>query len=154
MSMIEPWHWFVFGIILILLELVITTFALLWFGIAALTVSLFYWLLPNLSTATQVFMWAILASLCTFLWFKYIKPKPKQQLVHTKAQQIMIGQVGMVTQNQVNTQLNIRFPMPILGSDEWPAVCTDEVLIGDRVQVVEITDQILVVKKHITHSYS
>lgn len=153
MSGLEPWYWFVFGIVLILLELIITTFALLWFGIAALIVSLLYWLYPELSTAVQIFMWAILASLCTFLWFKYIKPKSKQQLNRPDAQQIMVGQIGMVTQNQVNQHITLRFPMPILGSDEWPALCVEHVVIGDKVQVTDIKDHLLMVKKQITSTH-
>lgn len=33
---VEPWHWFVLGILLILSELIIPAFAALWFGIQPL----------------------------------------------------------------------------------------------------------------------
>ena len=35
---VEPWHWFVLGILLILSELILPAFAALWFGIAAVMV--------------------------------------------------------------------------------------------------------------------
>lgn len=35
---VEPWHWFVLGILLILSELILPAFAALWFGIAAIMV--------------------------------------------------------------------------------------------------------------------
>lgn len=88
-----------------------------------------------------------------FLWFKYIKQKSKHQL-NRDAQQIMVGQIGMVTQNQVNQHITLRFPMPILGSDEWPALCVEHVVIGDKVQqVTDIKDHLLIVKKQITSTH-
>ncbi|MBF7684375.1 NfeD family protein [Acinetobacter sp. B10A] len=148
MSVLEPWYWFVFGILLILSELLVSTFALLWFGVAALIVSVIYWLYPALTTAMQIFVWAILAIACTIFWFKYIKPKSQLKLTHPHAQHTMIGQVGMVIQNQVNHHIRIRFPMPLLGSDEWSAVCEDHVVIGDKIHVIHIKNHELIVQKH------
>ncbi|MGM7311927.1 NfeD family protein, partial [Acinetobacter baumannii] len=40
---VEPWHWFVLGILLILSELILPAFAALWCGIAAIMVCFLYW---------------------------------------------------------------------------------------------------------------
>ena len=39
---LEPWHWVVLGVALMLIELVVPTFAAIWFGIAAIMVSILY----------------------------------------------------------------------------------------------------------------
>ena len=51
---VEPWHWFVLGILLILSELILPAFAALWFGIAAIMVCFLYWLFPDISLTTQI----------------------------------------------------------------------------------------------------
>ena len=58
--LIEPWHWFVLGVLLILSELILPAFAALWFGVAAIVVGLLYWLFPGLGLALQVVLWIVL----------------------------------------------------------------------------------------------
>ena len=50
---IQPWHWFCIGY-LILSELILPAFAALWFGIAAIMVCFLYWLFPDISLTTQI----------------------------------------------------------------------------------------------------
>ena len=47
------WIWLVFGVALILLELVLPTFFILWFGIGAVLVSLVALLAPSLQLDMQ-----------------------------------------------------------------------------------------------------
>ncbi|MFB0983441.1 MAG: NfeD family protein, partial [Acinetobacter towneri] len=62
---LEPWHWFVLGVLLMLSELVLPAFAALWFGIGAVMVGILYWMFPMMGTTTQLVMWIILSVLCT-----------------------------------------------------------------------------------------
>ena len=71
---LEPWHWFVLGILLILSELILPAFAAIWFGIAAVVVSILYWLFPSMSFTIQIVCWIVLSIGCTVVWFKLIKP--------------------------------------------------------------------------------
>jgi len=41
----------------------------------------------------------------------------------------------------------LRFSVPILGADEWPFICSDEVASGDRVRVSDISGNDLIVIK-------
>ncbi len=43
---IQPWHWLVFGVVLMIGEMFVPTFALLWFGAAALVVALLTFIVP------------------------------------------------------------------------------------------------------------
>ncbi|MCO8041532.1 NfeD family protein [Acinetobacter bohemicus] len=149
---LEPWHWFVLGILLILSELLLPAFAALWFGIGALMVGILYWMFPMMGLTTQLLTWIVLSVLCTLLWFKFIKPLSTDKTKAGLSREATIGQIGMVIQtNMEHGQIRVRFPMPVLGSDEWNCRALDKVQVGDRVRVVEILGNDLVVQPHSTH---
>ena len=145
----EPWHWFVLGVLLILSELVLPAFAALWFGIAAIMVGILFWLFPMMGMTTQMVTWIILSILCTLLWFKFIKPLSTDKTKAGLSRESTIGQIGMVIQIQLeHDQIIVRFPMPVLGADEWNCRSLEPVQVGDRVRVVDILGNDLVVKLH------
>ncbi|TCB52652.1 NfeD family protein [Acinetobacter sp. ANC 4779] len=149
----EPWHWFVLGVLLILSELVLPAFAALWFGIAAIMVGVLFWLFPMMGFTTQLVTWIILSVLCTLLWFKFIKPLSTDKTKAGLSREATIGQVGMVIQIHMEHDLiTVRFPMPVLGSDEWNCRSLEPVRVGDRVRVVDILGNDLVVKPHNSHN--
>ena len=149
----EPWHWFVLGVLLILSELVLPAFAALWFGIAAIMVGVLLWLFPMMGFTTQLVTWIILSVLCTLLWFKFIKPLSTDKTKAGLSREATIGQVGMVIQIHMEHDLiTVRFPMPVLGSDEWNCRSLEPVQVGDRVRVIDILGNDLVVKPHHSHN--
>ena len=146
---LEPWHWFVLGVLLILSELLLPAFAALWFGIGAIMVGVLYFLFPMMGTTTQFVTWIILSVLCTIAWFKFIKPLSTDRTKAGLPREATIGQVGMVIQtNLEHEQIKVRFPMPVLGSDEWNCRSLSAVQVGDRVRVVDILGNDLVVQLH------
>ncbi len=146
---LEPWHWFVLGVLLMLSELMLPAFAALWFGIGAIMVGVLYWMFPMMGFTTQIITWIILSVLCTLLWFKFIKPLSTDKTKAGLSREATIGQVGMVIQIHLQHDLiTVRFPMPVLGSDEWNCRSLSPVKVGDRVRVVEISGNDLVVKPH------
>ncbi|HAV3538842.1 NfeD family protein [Acinetobacter baumannii] len=148
---VEPWHWFVLGILLILSELILPAFAALWFGIAAIMVCFLYWLFPDISLTTQIVLWIVLSVLCTLLWFKFIKPLSIDKTKAGLPREATIGQIGMVIQTGLtHDQIIVRFPMPILGADEWNCRSTTSVKVGDRVRVIDISGNDLIVQPHST----
>ena len=149
---LEPWHWFVLGILLILSELLLPAFAALWFGIGAIMVGVLYWMFPMMGLTTQLLTWIVLSVLCTLLWFKFIKPLSIDKTTAGLSREATIGQVGMVIQTNLDHgQIRVRFPMPVLGSDEWECRTLDPVQVGDRVRVVDILGNDLVVQPHSTN---
>ncbi len=81
---LEPWHWFVLGVLLMLSELVLPAFAcfMVWrWGSHGR--DFIPWMFPMTGTTTQLVMWIILLVLCT-LWRglslsnPYLPIKPKQ----------------------------------------------------------------------------
>ena len=144
----EPWHWFVLGILLILSELVLPAFAALWFGVAAIVVSILLWLFPSMSFVWQVICWIILSISCTVLWFKYIKPLSIDRTKAGLPREATIGQTGMVIQNLEHDLVKVRFQIPLLGSDEWDCRIFSPAQVGDRVRVTDILGNQLVVQPH------
>ncbi|MFW1925320.1 NfeD family protein [Acinetobacter ursingii] len=146
---LEPWHWFVLGIILMLSELILPAFAALWFGIAAIMVGVLLWLFPIMCLNIQIVMWIMLSILCTILWFKFIKPLSIDKTKAGLSREATIGQIGMVIQvGLTHDQVVVRFALPVLGADEWNCRSLSPVEVGDRVRVVDIMGNDLVVQLH------
>ena len=149
----EPWHWFVLGILLVLFELIIPSFAALWFGIAALIVCILLTIFPDMSFALQLICWGLLSIACTVLWFKFIKPLSIDKTKAGLPLEATIGQVGMVIHvGPQSDHVKVRFTLPVLGSDEWDCRALSPVHVGDRVRVTDILGNELVVKPH--HTYA
>lgn len=144
----EPWHWFVLGILLILSELILPAFAALWFGAAAIVVSILLWMFPNMSFALQLLCWVILSISCTVLWFKFIKPLSTDKTKAGLSREATVGQTGMVIRTLEHDLVKVRFQMPLLGSDEWDCRTLAPTQVGDRVRVTDILGNQLVVQPH------
>jgi inner membrane protein len=68
-SRLEPWHWAAFGLLLLVAEMVVPAFVLLWFGAAALVVAAVYGFVdPNMAWETQLMLWAILSVVSVGAW--------------------------------------------------------------------------------------
>lgn len=146
MFMIEPWHWLVFGLVLVTLEIMIATFALLIFGCSALFVALLSWLVPIGPTA-QILIWLILSISVALFWFKYYKPK-MQQSKEEEGIRSLLGETAMITEiPNASEKGRVRFTIPVEGIDEWDCVSEDELKIGDKIVVKDIIENYLVVSK-------
>jgi len=140
------WYWFLIGILLLGLELVAPAFVALCFGLGAIVIGILVWLFPSWSVAGQLLTWSIMSALAAFLMFRYVKPikgKPLQQL----SREAVIGQVGILTKiPEEGVSGVVRFSLPVLGADEWLCRSEESLMLGQRVQVVEILGNELVVK--------
>lgn len=70
------WHWLLFAVVLLILELLTGSGFLFWMGISALAVSGVLWLVPGLSAIVQLLGFAVLAMLTAFSWWFYLKNNP------------------------------------------------------------------------------
>ncbi len=143
---IAYWHWIVFGLLLILTEIMTVSFILLWFGVSAILVGVLLWLLP-ISLTMQLLIWTLLSLFNVFAWFKWVSPHLKNKTLSGMAKEKMIGQIGTVIDyNSVQPDRGLlRFPAPILGNDEWQFICSDEIEVGSRVIVKEFSGNTLIV---------
>lgn len=143
----EPWYWAVLGIFLMLLEIILPTFFWCWFGISALIVGGILLICPELSINVQLIIWIISTILLTILWFKYIKPLSIDKTKAGLVREDTIGKVGMVIETGLSHgQIKVRFTIPIIGSDEWLCRSLQPVQVGDRVKVIDIMGNDLLVE--------
>lgn len=146
---ILPWHWIVFGVVLVISEVFLASFFIIWFGAAALAVGIVLYLVPGLDPMWQVLLWALVSSLLAIGWFKYFRPRAGFNDNTKITQQDIQGEIGLVLTPPIGSKKGrLRFPAPVLGVDEWEIQCDNELEIGDRVEVIDIISNVLLVKKH------
>ena len=142
------WYWLVFGMVLIIAEIFIPSFTIFWFGLGAIMVAGFLWLFPDLALSWQLFIWAIASCVFTFLWFKIFKPMMVDRTKAGVSREAILGESGQVIKiPQAERRGVVRFTTPLLGSDEWPFICEEEIALGDRVVVKDISGNTLIVEK-------
>lgn len=143
------WHWIVFGIGLACLEIFVPSFTMLWFGAGAVLVGIVQFVFPNMSLNAQLLLWIVSSVAFTALWFKYLKPLSIDKTMAGLSLEAIQGEVGQVlVAPNGERRGTLRFPAPILGSDEWNFICEDEVAVGDRVRVKDVSGNSLIVTKH------
>ena len=145
---VEYWHWIVFGIALMLSEIFIGSFFIFWFGAAAVVVGLLIVPLPDMSPTAQLIIWAVSSASFALAWFKLVKPLNVDKTKAGLSKEALVGEIGQVLQIPSGDKRGkVRFPAPVLGSDEWLIISHDTISIGDRVSVVDLSGNALIVKK-------
>ena len=143
---IEWWYWIIAGFCLIGIDLIIPSFTIIWFGLAALAMGAVSGLWFDIPAAIQVVLWLVASVSFTLLWFKYLKPKGDR----TQAGIVKGGIVGETGDIIRGTDRNgrgiVKFRIPLLGADEWGCISDDILHVGDRVRVVDVEGQVLKVE--------
>jgi len=141
------WHWMVLGIALVLLELAVPAFFLVWFGVGAIIVGLVALALPSLTLAWQVIVWIICSLVFIWLWFKVFKPGLHKTRAGT-SRGAVVGEIGLVTRDiRPFEKGQIRFQKPVLGDESWEALADEEIRMGERVRVLDVEGNTLKVGK-------
>jgi membrane protein implicated in regulation of membrane protease activity len=132
------WHWLVFGIVLVLLELAVPSFFLIWFGVGAIIVGIALVAFPPLSFAWQILTWIVCSVVFVALWFRVFKPEFHKTRAGM-AKGAAIGEVGLVTREiRPHVTGEVRFQKPLLGADVWQSTADEEFKMGDRVRVIDV----------------
>lgn len=144
---LEPWHWLVFGIVLMTAEMFVPTFFLLWFGVGAVLTATLGFMMP-LSFFAMMLLWLGLSILFIVLWFKLIQPKFKNRTKAGLGASVIIGETGLLIKVPSDTQAGmVRFATPKAGSSEWACRSADMLAVGDRVQILDIIGNELLIAK-------
>lgn len=145
---LATWHWLVLGILLVIMEIFIPSFTVLWFGLGALVVGVVLWPLPELPLAAQLLIWIVASCLFAILWFKYFKPRMIDKTTAGIAREAAVGESGQVIKVPAGERRGVvRFAIPILSADEWEFICEQDVAVGDRVFIKEFSGNTLIVVK-------
>ena len=138
------WHWMAFGLILIAAEIVVPSFVVIWFGIAAIVVSLIDWLFKT-AVLTELFAWILLSVLLLVWWFRIYRP-----VTLTKRGQASddMGVTGIVTETiEAFDRGRVKFELPVLGSSEWTATADETIPQGEKVVALKALGNMIKVKK-------
>lgn len=137
------WHWVVLGIVLLLLELAVPAFFLVWFGLGALVVGVALFAFPALSFAWQVLVWIGFSLVFIWLWFKVFKPGfHKTRAGMSKG--AVVGEIGLVIRDiRPFEKGQVRFQKPVLGDEVWESIADEEIKAGERIKVLEVEGNIL-----------
>lgn len=145
---LQWWHWVVGGIALVLAELLVPTFFILWFGLGAILVGILYWLFPSMDLTAQVLIWTAASSGMVVLWFQLFKPNLHKSRVGMSDDATLIGEVGLMVREVDQFQRGeVRFQKPLLGSERWGCIADGPIAAGERVKVVSVEGTLLKVKK-------
>lgn len=73
---IDFWHWWIFAVALIIIEILAPSFFALWMGIAAFFTGLVLLLIPDLGWEYQLMLFAVLSVFSIVLWRRYYLNNP------------------------------------------------------------------------------
>ncbi len=135
----EWWHWLVLGIVLLLLELAIPAFFIIWFGLGGVLVGLLLLVAPSISLTAQVLVWTVASVAMTVLWFRVFRTDQyKTQVGQTAG--AALGEVGLLITAVAPYQPGqLRFQKPILGAEQWECRADESIAAGERVRVVSVS---------------
>ncbi len=143
----EWWHWAVGGIALIIAELAVPTFVLIWFGLGGLAVALLVAVLPQAGLTTQLSVWLVVSLALVAFWFKLFKPNIHKTRIGMSNANV-IGEIGLLTHEVTSFQKGeVRFQKPMVGSDVWPCISDEPIASGERVKVLAVEGSLLKVGK-------
>ncbi|MBA3033388.1 MAG: NfeD family protein [Gammaproteobacteria bacterium] len=139
---IEWWHWAVGGLALIVAELVVPAFVVIWFGLGALVVAAVV-ALAAIGTTAQLALWLVVSVAMVAGWFKVFKPNMHKTRIGM-ADANVVGEVGMLVRNVAPFEKGqVRFQKPILGADVWECIADEAIKSGERVRVLDVEGSFL-----------
>ena len=142
----EWWHWLVLGIALVIAELAVPAFFLIWFGLGGLLVGLALLVLPLGGTA-QIALWVAASLAMVFLWFKVFRRGEFKTLIGQSDAHVL-GEIGLLSQAVAPFEWGrVRFQKPVLGADKWVCRADEAIAAGERVKVVAVEGSFLKVSK-------
>lgn len=134
-------NWFLLFVILLLVEIITVNLVSIWFSIGTLfscVVSLF---IDNLYIQILIF---IIVSIVSLLLTKPIVKKLRIRNIEKTNLDSVIDKIGVVTQNITSVDAG---EIKIMGK-KWTAISNENLFVGDRVKVLNISGVKLIVKKY------
>ncbi len=139
----EWWHWAVAGMALILAELAVPAFVLVWFGLGALQVALIVAVAPDIGLTMQLAIWLATSLALVVLWFRIFKTGFHKTRIGM-ADADVIGEVGLLARDVAPFEKGeVRFQKPVLGSEVWPCIADEPLKSGTRVKVLAVEGSFL-----------
>lgn len=136
--------WLVFGFVLLIVELILPGVFIMWWGFAAIILSVLVAFWPDLAQGAQATVFAMLAIVFSLIWWKYQRSKDEQDDRSSQLnsrEHAMLGARGVVVEILENGVARGKF-----GDTTW-RMTGENLHIGDKVQVQQVEGITLLVKK-------
>lgn len=138
------WHWVIFGIVLVVAEIIVPLFIVIWFGFAAILVGIVALLFVT-SFIGEFGLWILLSVVLLFIWFTFFAP---QSITESGQADYRLDTKGIVTQSIPHAgRGKVHFDIPVLGSSEWHATADQPLEKGTVVRIEDVSGQLIKVKK-------
>ena len=131
-------HWLVLGLSLIILELFLWTVFLLWIGASAITVSIFFYLMPDTSWPIQLLIFVVLSLTTTNLAKRYYPVKTVDDELHEKAKTYIGKECKVSSIENGSTKVQI-------GKSLWFAK-GQNLSIGQTVKIINVESSTFIVE--------
>jgi len=138
------WHWIAFGLLLVIAEIIVPLFVVIWFGLGAIVVGIVKFLFLT-SFMTEISIWLLSSLLFLSIWWFFLRDKNVDK---SGLAEYRLDTIGTVTQKIIPHQKGkVHFDIPVLGSSDWYAISDEMIDVGERVKIVEVNGQLIKVKK-------
>lgn len=125
--------WLVFGLVLMLMEIITPGFVIFFFGLSAMTVALILWLFPSLSLSWALLLFSLFSILYLLLLRRFFKCAFRgDREVAVTSEHELVGKIGVVLEE-------IHPPCPgrvTIGETSWQATATVPLQKGMMVRVI------------------
>ncbi|MGH8455592.1 MAG: NfeD family protein [Stenotrophobium sp.] len=123
------WHWWVAGLILLIMEAFMPGAVFLWMGISAFAVGLLTWIVPALGWQVEFVLFGVLSVASFFAYRKYKKVPVTDKPTLNRRGQSYVGRVFALSEAIVNGSGKVR-----VDDSQWRVVGADAPA-GSRVRV-------------------
>ena len=134
----DYWHWYILGLALITIEMLVPTFFALWIGISALLTGAILYFVPTLSWEIQVLIFAALSIISVLTWHQYYVKNPIEtdELLLNRRGEQYIGRIITIKEPIVDGQGKIR-----IDDSTWK-ISGPDCPIGTKVKLASIDNVI------------
>ncbi len=139
------WHWIVFGIVLLILEMTTGTFFILGLGVSAIVVGVIDSFV-DMSFTWDMTIWLLLSILSIWAWFKWIKG---EMVTYSGQSNYRLDTLGTVMEDiKPHARGKVKFDTPVLGNTSWHSISKVDIDKNTRVQIVQINGQLIEVEPY------
>lgn len=138
-TVIVFWHWWAFGALLLIVELLVPGMFFLWMAEAAAVTGLLLWIFPSLDFEYQVIVFSLMSIVSIAVFRKYLKKHPivSDQPLLNQRTALYVGRVFTLQDPIVNGQGRIR-----VDDTSWK-IHGEDCPAGTKVRVVDAEGVVL-----------
>jgi hypothetical protein len=141
------WIWLICGTALLIVEIFVPHFVVIWFALAALITGIAaYWID---GVAIQLAIFSVSTIVLFSVGWGWLRNNMKMRARVRFSNETVIGEAGTVVSANVGNPPGgkVRFQAPIHGDDIWEYISDDQLSQGDRCEVIELVGAKVKVKK-------